>query len=157
MFCTLCNNWNRYRSGQRKSIRITAKINPFPFVAKSLVLAAVSVAFGCTSLGFGVRDRAESAFRRQNQLSAEFMLAAAEIESRVPAMYESLLVKEELMLDACLPLNTLASKHRDDEPVDFGDKKAIPSSLEACEQATSDFDKALRRAQRRAQRQTTEL
>ncbi len=38
--------WNQYRSGQTKSIRITAKINPFPFVAKLLVFAAVSVAFG---------------------------------------------------------------------------------------------------------------
>ena len=110
------------------------------------MLAAVSVAFGCTSLGFGLRERAESAFRRQNHLSAEFMLAAAEIESKVPAMYESLLVKEELMLDACLPLNTLASKRRDDEPADVNDKKAIPISIEACEQTTSDFADILEQA-----------
>ncbi len=71
----------------------------------------------------------------------------------MPAMYESLLVKEELMLDACLPLNTLASKHRDDEPVDFDEKKAIVSSLKACEQATSDFDESLQQAQHR----TTDL
>ncbi len=135
--------------GQRKSIRITAKIHSSLFVAKSLVLAAVLVAFGCTSLGFGLRERAESAFRRQNHLSAEFMLAAAEIEHQVPAMSESLLVKEELMLDACLAHNTLASKRRDNEPADFDDKKAIISSLEACEQATSDFDKSLQQAQGR--------
>ncbi len=137
------------KSGQRKSIRITEKIHPSPFVAKSLMLAAVSVAFGCTSLGFGVRERAESAFLRQNHLSAEFMLAAAEIELQVPAMSESLLVKEELLLDACLPLNTLASKRRDNEPADFEDKKAIISSLEAPEWATSDFDESLQQAQGR--------
>ena len=141
--------WNQYRTGRTISNRISAKINPFPSVAKSLVLAAVSEALGCTSLGFCVRERAESAFRRQNQLSAEFMLAAAEIESKVPAMYESLLVNEELMLDACLPLNTLASKRRDNEAADFDEKKAVTSSLEACEQATADFDEYLRQTHRK--------
>lgn len=112
-------------------------------------MATIWVTFGCTSLGFGVRERAEDAFRQQNQLSAEFMLAAPEIESKAPAMYESLLLKEELMLDACRPLNTLASKRRDSEPADFNEKKAVMNSLEACEQATSDFDESLQQAQRR--------
>ena len=132
----------------RKNITTPAKMNPSPMAAILLMLAAVSVALGCTSLGFGVRDRAENAFRRQNQLSAEFMLAAADIESKVPVMYESLLVKEELMLDACHPLNTLASKRRDNIPVRFGEKKAILSSLKTCEQATADFDETMKQAQR---------
>ncbi len=76
------------------------------------------------------------------------MLAAAKIESNVPAVYESLLVKEELMLDECLPLNVLASKRRDNEPVDLDEKKAITNSLESCEQATSDFDESLQQAKR---------
>ena len=113
------------------------------------MLAAVLVALGCTSLGFGIRERAETAFRLQNQLSSEFMLAALEIESKVPAIYESLLVMEALMLDACRPLNILASKRHDNESADYGEKRAITGSLEACEQATSDFGESLQQAQRR--------
>lgn len=52
------------------------------------------------------------------------------------------------MLNECLPLNVLASKRRDNEPVDFDEKKAITNSLESCEQATSDFDESLKQAKR---------
>ena len=114
------------------------------------LLAIASVAAGCAGLGNGVRERAEEAFRRQNQLSTEFMLAAPEIESKAPTRYESLLVKEKLMLDACQAFNTLASKDRDDEPTDFSEKKAAKNSLEECEQATSDFDENLQLAQRQS-------
>ncbi|MFQ6005599.1 MAG: hypothetical protein ACE5OQ_08840 [Woeseia sp.] len=112
-----------------------------------MLLIIASVAPGCAALGFGVRERAEEAFRRQNQLSSEFMLAAPEIENNVPAMYESLLIKEKLMLDACQPLNTLASKRRDNEPADFDNKKAIMASLAACEKAALDFDETLQLVQ----------
>lgn len=114
-----------------------------------LVLVVASVAAACASLGIGVRERAEEAFRRQNHLSSEFMLAAPEIESKVPAMYESLLVMEKLMLDACQALNTLASKQRDNKPADFDEKTTVISSLEACEQATLVFEESLQQARQR--------
>ena len=114
-----------------------------------LMLAAVLVAFGCTSLGFGIRERAETAFRLQNHLSSEFMLAALEIESKEPTTYESLLVMEALMLDACRPLNILASKRYDNESADYGEKRAIKGSLEGCEQATSNFGESLQQTQQR--------
>lgn len=149
----LCNNAVWYRSGKRESIRIFAITSPSVTVANLAVLAAVSMAFGCTTLDFGIRERAENAFRRQNELSGAFMLAAPEMESKFPGLYESLLLKEELMLDACLPFNTLAAKRRDDELADFDEKKAILDSLQSCEQATVEFDEILQPALR----QTTEL
>ena len=89
---SVCNNQDQYRSGKTKGIRVTTRINPSPSVARSSMFAAILVTFGCTSLGFGIRERAEAAFRLQNQLSSEFMLAALEIERKVPTMHESLLI-----------------------------------------------------------------
>lgn len=130
----------------RESITISTQTSQSKVVVNSVVLAALLAGFGCTSLGFGVRERAESAFRKQNRLTSEFMLVAPDIESKAPAMYESLLDKEKSMLDACLPLNTLAAMRRDNEIADLDEKKAIVSSLQACEQATSDFDEGLQDA-----------
>ncbi len=71
------------------------------------------------------------------------MLLALDLERKAPETYEVLLGKEEVMLDACRPLNTVATKRRDNKHADFADKKAIIGSLESCEQATADFDNSL--------------
>lgn len=71
------------------------------------------------------------------------MLLALDLEHKAPETYEVLLGKEELMLDACRPLNTVAMKRRDNRHADLADKKAIIGSLESCEQATADFDISL--------------
>ncbi len=78
------------------------------------------------------------------------MLSAADIESKAPARYESLLAAEQLMLDACQTLNTAASNQRNDDPPSFHEKKAILRSLEVCEKATSNFEESLRPAQRQS-------
>ena len=113
---------------------------------KFVLLAMLGTTTACTILGSSIPERAEAAFRRQNQLSSEFMLAAPEVETNKPARYESLLLKEEQMLDACQPLNTLATKRRDNKSVSFEEKKSILGSLDACERATDDFDTSLQNA-----------
>jgi len=123
--------------------------SPPPLFGQWLVCAVCLVTVGCTPLGLGTRKRAENAFRRQNQLSADFMLAAGEMESRAPEIYQHLLAKEEQMLDACLPLNTVASLHREGQRPDIYEKAAVVKSLKPCERASSDFDAALRQARRR--------
>lgn len=99
----------------------------------SVILTRTTVATGCTGLGFGVRDRAEDAFRRQNRLSSELMLSAAEIDNISPATYEALLEVEEIMLNDCQPLNAMAAKCRDKTSVSRDDKKAIPATLATCD------------------------
>lgn len=109
----------------------------------SLAFLLIAVLSGCTTLPFAVRDRAEDAFRRQNQLSSEFMLVAPEIETSSEQLYESLLQQEVSMLDACRPLNMAAAKRRDGGSTSLGEKRAAIRSLEACEQATTAFADAL--------------
>ena len=67
------------------------------------------------------------------------MLASADIQALEPADYESLLGDETLMLDACQPLNTLATKKLDKEEVSFGDKKSFLAALDSCAQLSDDF------------------
>ena len=125
--------------------------------SNSLILTITTVATGCTGLSFGVRDRAEDAFRRQNRLSSELMLSAAEMNNITPATYEALLEKEGIMLHACQPLNALAAKRRDQTPVSRDDKKAIPGSLAACERASDELERSLHDALQRTSDKNNEL
>lgn len=110
------------------------------FYFKYVFLAMIATTTGCAILGSGMAERAEAAFRRQNLLSAEFMLVSGEVESSEPARYASLLLLEDRMLDACRPLNTLATKRRDKKSVSFKEKQAILGNMDACEQAADEFD-----------------
>jgi len=124
------------------------------FVAQLLLFAAVSAMAGCAHLGSAYREQAESAFRRQNQLSGDFMLVADALESQAPIIFEGLLDQEATMLAACRPLNTLATKRRNNQSTDFEEKRAALKSVSACRKASSGFDEALQQAQRNLDRAT---
>lgn len=99
---------------------------------------------GCATPGSGFRERAEDAFRRQNRLSAEFMVIAPDIEVRSPKDHELLLAEEKSMLDACRPLNSVASSRRAGEHVRLSEKRSIVRGLGECEQAIGAFEDAFR-------------
>ncbi len=94
---------------------------------------------GCATMSGDLRERAEAAFRRQNELSSQFMLIGLELESTNPGRYERLTSAERSMLNACEVLNELAIMKRDGKRVGFNQKRHIPSTLSRCESSADGF------------------
>lgn len=113
------------------------------------ILSLTLISFtACVTLSGGIRERTEEVFRRQNQLSLQFMLEGSDIEAGSPAIYTLLAREERSMLRACEALNAAAAKRGEGENVGLRGKRAIVRDLEACEKETAIFDESLERAMR---------
>ena len=85
-----------------------------------------------------IEGRAESVFRRQNNISSKIALLL--IDSGEDEKYQTLIDAEERVIDACSPLNRIAVMLAEGHTIDLELKYAAINSLDKCERTTRDAE-----------------
>ena len=88
------------------------------------------------------RQRAKEVFVYHNQLVSRLILISSDANLSGPQLIE-LEQAEALMIKACKPLNQIATKVRDGNKTNLGQRINIPSTLNACEKQTKAVEQLL--------------
>lgn len=92
-----------------------------------------------SSLIYGnLETQIESLFRRQNQASGQVMMLLMEEESS-PKL-DTLEKSEQLMLEACKPLNNYAVLERDNQRISLAQKQKALDSIHVCATETEKLE-----------------
>ncbi len=85
-----------------------------------------------------LKTQIETLFRRQNQVSGEVMMLLME-EENSPKL-DTLEKNEQLMLEACKPLNKYAVLERDNQKISLAQKQKALDSIHACTTETEKLE-----------------
>lgn len=85
-----------------------------------------------------LETKIETLFRCQNQASAQVMMLLVE-EDNSPEL-DNLEHAEQLMLDACKPLNNYAVLERDNQKISLGQKQKALDSIHPCTKETEKLE-----------------
>ena len=83
-----------------------------------------------------VEAYAERVFRLHNQVSSDFMLLLPELEFAEPDRYARLSDLEMEMLDACAPLDRIATRESAGKSSGIGKHLEAKAALKRCDEAT---------------------
>lgn len=108
------------------------------------ILLALMAMAGCTAAHgpAGIGQRAETAFREQNRLSSDLMMRLS-MQGDAKVQTEALLAAEQEMLQACAPLNHIATLRRDNRRPRLADRLAASRAVPACEARAAEVDRLL--------------
>lgn len=111
---------------------------------KSLSLILIlSLCSSCTTNPVSdSRQRAKDVFVYHNQLVSQLILISSDANLSDTQLIE-LEQAETLMIKACKPLNQIATKVRDDNKTNLGQRINIPRTLNACEKQTKAVEQLL--------------
>ena len=89
-----------------------------------------------------LETRIETLFRRQNQASGLVMMLIMEEESS--SKLDNLENAEQIMLDACKPLNEYVVLERDAQDIGLAQKQKVLDSINPCDIKTRKLEKMLK-------------
>lgn len=117
---------------------------------RRLVLLSIFSLSSCSTIHYlhmpimhgDLETQIEILFRRQNQASDQVMMLLMEEQSS--SKLDILENAEQIMLDACKPLNEYAVLERDNQQIGLAQKQKVLDSINLCDIKTKKLEKMLK-------------